>query len=231
MWHFIKFLLERIQQEGRVISEAPIAFSAAAAIVAAIAYLVARWRYQKVIDAERSSSSVLRERLKLKEDQLAECRAKQKEEPPTSEKPETATRWVRVDEAIYHAAGFSDRGEPHGEPLKAAIKNGFRDAALNGKMRVRGQIVLGERQSSGVFVDIPSRYWETHELDNNAFAVVSSQPITVGIIYPQTRHIAGRADADRYSDLCTPLSDLLSLWPLKKKGGPFDAIHGEVRHG
>jgi hypothetical protein len=137
-------------------------------------------------------------------------------------------RWVRVDEIMQHAAGYSNRGE-QGAPLKTAIKDGFRGAAFRGRFEVRGQLVLSERATTGILVDIPCGYWETHELDDNALRLVlANKWETQGVVYPETRHLTCAPDAMLYTHLIVPLNEVLKIWPIAKNGGPLDRTSGAV---
>lgn len=132
-------------------------------------------------------------------------------------------KWMRIDEAILHAAQFSNLGQAPGSPLKSAIKDGFRGAAFRARLRVRGQLVIDDRTTTRALVDIPASYWETHELDDHALRYVLTKPETIGIVYPETSLIGGAAPGDkRYTDLFVRVSDVLVIWPRVKMGGPLD---------
>jgi len=62
-------LLEYLQKEWSVISNAPFAFMILAAIMVSLAYLAVSWRYTSVIDQLKTANDTLKERLLLKTEQ------------------------------------------------------------------------------------------------------------------------------------------------------------------
>ncbi len=72
----MKELIEYLVKEGRVVFQAPVAFLLAMILVTSLLWAAINWGYQSKSDGQASAISSLENRIKLKDDQIADYREK-----------------------------------------------------------------------------------------------------------------------------------------------------------